>query len=51
MGEYHDLYLKSNIPLSADVFENFGRLPCNIINWTDVISLQVLDYLGMQCLK
>ena len=33
MGEYHDIYLKSNILLLADVFKNF-RKTCvwNIIN-------------------
>ena len=26
LGEYHDLYLKSNTQLSADVFKNFRKI-------------------------
>ena len=30
MGQYHDLYLKSDVPLLADVFQNFREICLNI---------------------
>ena len=32
MGEYHDLYLKSDVLSLADILETLERLVCNIIN-------------------
>ena len=46
MGEYHDLYLKSDILLLADVFENF-RETC-LENY-GLDPTHYVTSLGMQC--
>ena len=45
MGDYHDLYLQSNILLLADEFENFY----SIINWIPVTISHLLGYPRMLC--
>ena len=48
MQEYHDLYLKSDVLLFADVFENFRKMALNTYH-LDPIHYIYKDSLGMQC--
>ena len=47
MGDYHDLYLKTDIFLLCDVFEKFINT-CSTYYGLDPILVHQ-DYLGMQC--
>ena len=49
MGDYHDLYLKSDVLILADVFENFRKTSKQYYNLIRHIILVVLVLLGKQC--
>ena len=48
MGEYHDLYLHTDILLLADVFENFRKLCLENYGLDPAHYVSSQDYLGMQ---
>ena len=43
LGDYHDLYVKSDTILLADVFENFGICVLKSMNLTLLISYRYKD--------
>ena len=51
LGEYHDLYLKSDILLLADVFENFGKMCLEIYHLDPVKFLSAPGLAWQRALK
>ena len=49
MGDYHNLYFKSDVLILADVFENFRKTGKEYYNLVLHITLVVLVLLGTQC--
>ena len=46
LGEHHDLYLKSNALLLADVFENFRKMCLEIYQLDPAKFVSPAEYLG-----
>ena len=51
VGEYHDLYLKSDTLLLADVFENFSKMCLNIYQLDSAKSLSAPGLAWQAALK
>ena len=49
MGEYHDLYLTSDVLFLADAFKSFRRPAYNTTNWIHATISQAMVSVGMPC--
>ena len=51
LGDYHDLYVKSNTLLFADIFENFRNICLEIYDLDPVFFLSLPGFAWQACLK